>query len=373
MTTPKKSSNCGKRDLSKMTDLGKWYKKVRGVLKTGKIKIMIIHYSLLSVIFRRTLSLETLYALPFLPVERIKNRLFHGERVQSTFVPSAQQQQQLQNSATQSTSSAGSTTDPQMPHQPVLINPPYPVHPGFGTGFPQYQYPQQQHHQPVYPPSYGWALNSAAAAAAAAPPPPPPPPQHTDSSSSFSLLSLDVGVGNETAGSGYDHLIDHHHDDGQEPSYLRPDAHEISELRKAQSAKLEKVKQRMVDEVTSLNFVINDVKELEKWYDDNYPYTLVKDDAITTEELEERVRKMEEKLRKLRAKSPGGRPIRPPKPRSYSQENSTSPWTCDRCHVENQPFSYRCKKCHLPSRRFDPSEIEFCGCEHCSTAATNST
>ncbi|ULU09815.1 hypothetical protein L3Y34_014296 [Caenorhabditis briggsae] len=269
MTTPKKSSNCGKRDLSKMTDLGKWYKKV----------------------------------------ERIKNRLFHGERVQSTFVPSAQQQQQLQNSATQSTSSAGSTTDPQMPHQPVLINPPYPVHPGFGTGFPQYQYPQQQHHQPVYPPSYGWALNSAAAAAAAAPPPPPPPPQHTDSSSSFSLLSLDVGVGNETAGSGYDHLIDHHHDDGQEPSYLRPDAHEISELRKAQSAKLEKVKQRMVDEVTSLNFVINDVKELEKWYDDNYPYTLVKDDAITTEELEERVRKMEEKLRKLRAKSPGGRPI----------------------------------------------------------------
>ncbi|PIC55329.1 hypothetical protein B9Z55_000650 [Caenorhabditis nigoni] len=340
MTTPKKSSNCGKRDLSKMTDLGKWYKKV----------------------------------------ERIKNRLFHGERVQSTFVPSAQQQQQLQNSATQSTSSAGSTTDPQMPHQPVLINPPYPVHPGFGTGFPQYQYPQQQHHQPVYPPSYGWALNSAAAAAVA--PPPPPPPQHTDSTSSFSLLSLDVGVGNETAGSGYDHLIDHHHHDdgGQEPSYLRPDAHEISELRKAlkiaaQSAKLEKVKQRMVDEVTSLNFVINDVKELEKWYDDNYPYTLVKDDAITTEELEEKVRKMEEKLRKLRAKSPGGRPIRPPKPRSYSQENSTSPWTCDRCHVENQPFSYRCKKCHLPSRRFDPAEIEFCGCEHCSaaTAATNST
>ncbi|PIC55330.1 hypothetical protein B9Z55_000650 [Caenorhabditis nigoni] len=270
MTTPKKSSNCGKRDLSKMTDLGKWYKKV----------------------------------------ERIKNRLFHGERVQSTFVPSAQQQQQLQNSATQSTSSAGSTTDPQMPHQPVLINPPYPVHPGFGTGFPQYQYPQQQHHQPVYPPSYGWALNSAAAAAVA--PPPPPPPQHTDSTSSFSLLSLDVGVGNETAGSGYDHLIDHHHHDdgGQEPSYLRPDAHEISELRKAQSAKLEKVKQRMVDEVTSLNFVINDVKELEKWYDDNYPYTLVKDDAITTEELEEKVRKMEEKLRKLRAKSPGGRPIK---------------------------------------------------------------
>lgn len=334
MTTPKKTSvsNCRKKELSKMTDLGKLYKKV----------------------------------------ERIKNRIFHGERVQSTFVPSSQQQQP-QNSATQSTSSAGSNdhnNHPQMPHQPVLVNPPYPVHPGFGTGFPQYPYPQQPHfqQQPTYPPSYGWALNSAAAVAN------DPTPNITPA---FGALSLDVGVGNETAGGGFDHLSGHHHhheeEQHAEPNYLRPDVRAITELRKAQSAKLEKGKQQVINEVTSLNFVINDVKELQKWFEDKFPHTLVKDES-TTEELEETVKRLEEKLKKLRAKSPspGERPIRPPKPRSYSQESSTSPWTCDRCSTENRPYTYRCKQCHLPSHRFDPSEIEFCGCGYCSSATGNS-
>ncbi|EGT38930.1 hypothetical protein CAEBREN_14841 [Caenorhabditis brenneri] len=320
MTTPKKSSfsNCRGKELSKMTDLSKLYKKV----------------------------------------ERISKRIFHGEKNQSTFVPSAQQHQQ---SSAQSTSS--SSNDPQMPHQPVMINPPYPVHPGFGTGFPQFPYPVQQQ-QPQYPPSYGWALNSAAAAAA------------SDSSSSqasapaFGALSLDVGVGNESAGSGFDHLAVHHDDEHNEPNYLRPNEQQIIELRKAQSTKLEKVKQQVMDEVGSLNYIFNDVTELDKYYDAKYPYILVQDDYVSTEELEEEVRKLEEKLRRLRAKSPNGTglpPPRPPPPRSVSQESSTGPWTCARCLTENRFNVYRCKKCNLPSRRFDPSEIEFCGCEYCST------
>ncbi|EFO84864.1 hypothetical protein CRE_03887 [Caenorhabditis remanei] len=325
MTTPKKSSfssNCRTKELSKMTDLGKLYKKV----------------------------------------ERLSKRIFHGEKSQSTFVPSAQQQQHQQNSA-QSTSS--SSNDPQMPHQPVLINPPYPVpvHSGFGTGYPQFPYPQQQQ-QPYYPPSYGWALNAAVPDTSNSQPVAPP-------TSNFGSLSLDVGVNNETAGNGYDNLAVHHdeNDFNNEPNYLRPDPNSIIELRKAQSDKLEYVKQRVINEVTTMNFIVNDVTELEKWYDAKYPYTLVQEDAITTKELEEKVRKLEERLRRLRAKSSSGAgapPPRPPPPRSVSQESSTGPWICDRCQKENPSSSYRCEKCHLPSRRFDPSEIDFCGCEYCS-------
>uniref|UniRef100_A0A1I7UEN2 RanBP2-type domain-containing protein n=1 Tax=Caenorhabditis tropicalis TaxID=1561998 RepID=A0A1I7UEN2_9PELO len=321
MTTPKKtsSSSCRSKELGKMTDLSKLYKKV----------------------------------------EKLSERFFHSKKNQSTFVPSAQQQ-----SSAQSTSSG--SNDPQMPHQPVMINPPYPVHPGFGTGFPQYPYPvQQQQQQPHYPPSYGWALNSAPAAGIGA-------DTSTSQSSvpSFGALSLDIGAGNETAGSGFDHLVVHHDDDHMQHDYLRPDEQQIVEVRNAQSAKLERVKQRVMDEVGSLNFVINDITELEKYYDSKYPYTLVKDEESTTEKLKERVRKLEQRLKKLRAKCPNGTalpPPRPPPPRSISQESSTGPWTCDRCSKENIPFSYRCKFCNLPSRRFDPAEIEFCGCEYCST------
>lgn len=295
-------------------------------------------------------------------VERISKRIFHSEKPQSTFVPSAQQT----NSA-QSTSSS-STTDPQMPHQPVLLNPPYPpVHPGFGTGFPQFSYPQ--HQQQIPNPPYGWALNAAAL---------PPYPSSTASSSSasqtpsFAPLSLDTGSGNETAGSGFDHLAVHHDDNHDERDYLIPDQHEIIELRKAQSAKLEQGKQRVINEVTSLNLITNDVTELKKWFDAKYPHTLVNDAATNEEELERTVRKLEEKLKRLRAKSAKGvPPPRPPPPRSISQENSTGPWICDRCSRENNSNSYRCHHCQLPSRRFDPSEIDFCGCEYCSTAYSN--
>ena len=61
-----------------------------------------------------------------------------------------------------------------------------------------------------------------------------------------------------------------------------------------------------------MNFIVNDVTELEKWYDAKYPYTLVQEDAITTKELEEKVRKLEERLRRLRAKSSSGAGAPPP-------------------------------------------------------------
>lgn len=84
-------------------------------------------------------------------------------------------------------------------------------------------------------PPYGWALNAAAL---------PPYPSSTASSSSasqtpsFAPLSLDTGSGNETAGSGFDHLAVHHDDNHDERDYLIPDQHEIIELRKGRNIKM---------------------------------------------------------------------------------------------------------------------------------------
>ncbi|CAI2321545.1 unnamed protein product [Caenorhabditis sp. 36 PRJEB53466] len=283
-------------------------------------------------------------------VERVSKRIFHAEKPTSTFVPS---QLQHQYSASSST---GSSVDPQMPHQPVIVNPPYPVHPGFGTGFLP-PLPSQQ--VPHVPPSYGWALNGIESPSLAP----------NQSSSAFGALSLDVDVGNETSGSGFDHLPIHQEDD-DDIGYLRRDP--SSDLKKAQAAKLERVKQRIIDDVTEMSLIQNDAKQLNDWFDSKYVHLLVDEDAMTTEELEEKVRGLEEKLRRLRAKTPmGGPPPRPPPPRSISQESSTGPWHCARCRTENRPDVYRCSHCSLPSRRFDPWEVARCGCEYCSTAIIN--
>lgn len=60
--------------------------------------------------------------------------------------------------------------------------------------------------------------------------------------------------------------------------------------------------------MTSLNLITNDVTELKKWFDAKYPHTLVNDAATNEEELERTVRKLEEKLKRLRAKSAKGVP-----------------------------------------------------------------
>lgn len=139
------------------------------------------------------------------------------------------------------------------------------------------------------------------------------------STAAFPALSLDIGDGDETSGSGFEHLSI-----PDENDYLRPDPNLIEAKRNgeffwfskisnrpffsAQSAQLERVKQRLLDEVTDLNQLMNDETELNRWYEQKFVHILIEDDAMTTEELEETVRELEEKLRRLRAKSPHGGP-----------------------------------------------------------------
>uniref|UniRef100_A0A8R1HK71 RanBP2-type domain-containing protein n=1 Tax=Caenorhabditis japonica TaxID=281687 RepID=A0A8R1HK71_CAEJA len=290
-------------------------------------------------------------------MDRLRNRLFHGDRGdQSTFVRSTQHP---------SAPTASGAADPSMPHRAIVVNPPYPVYPGMGAGFPPLpgqQEPQASHEfhnictpffisktnfcqlanfsEAIIPPSYGWALNGIPNTAL-------PPTQ-----AAFGALSLDIGAGSETAGEGFEHLAMN-----EEESYLVPESNLITDKRSAQSEKLELVKKRLLNDLQDATLIEEDEKKLREWYLQKYVHLVIDEDVMTTEELEEKVRRLEERMRTLRASS-SGPPPRPPPPRTVSQDSTTGPWTCARCCKENGQYEYRCTACQLPSRRFNPSEVE---------------
>ncbi|CAI5437634.1 unnamed protein product [Caenorhabditis angaria] len=232
-----------------------------------------------------------------------------------------------------------------LPHETsVAVPPPYPEGNFFGCGFPPLPTTSANNSNP---PSYGWALNS----------------DNNSSQPSSSALSLDIGIGDETAGSGLDYITNENMMNQDEMSYLKPINSELARKIEEQKRAYLNAKKRVEDEHIQLDILMNDDKHLSDFLNQMYP----ENGSLDIEAIRGKIIELNEKLEKARIKDSGRTPPpRPPPPRSTSQDSTTSNWKCSKCDAENVNNHYRCRKCDLPSRRIDPIESTNCKCENCS-------
>ncbi|CAB3410870.1 unnamed protein product [Caenorhabditis bovis] len=145
-----------------------------------------------------------------------------------------------------------------------------------------------------HPPSYGWALNGISTG---------PTPQ-------LGGLFLDIGAGNETAGSGYDYL----NEIDDESDYLRPNFNEIENTKHVQNIQLDAIKKKISEENSELQVLLNDNSELSAIFQEKFGECMERDES----ELRREVKTLEDRLKQVHPTCVP--PPRPPPPLSSSQD-----------------------------------------------------